>query len=284
MNEAALPCHEVYAVRYATVQRRARDNFLLHDAHDAAMDLDFYFWVIKGAERVVVVDTGFSADSARRRQRSFLQTPEDALARLRIDPQQVDDLIITHLHYDHAGNVGLYPRARVHLQDAEMQFATGRYMCHPALRHFFAADDVVAMVRRVYDGDVRFHDGDAVVAPGIELYRVGGHTAGLQIVRVMTPRGWVVLASDALHYYRNYQQSNLFPSIFHVGEMLEGYRRITALAPSADHVIPGHDPLVARRYPAHGAPGSGIHALHVPPGPEPEPAPEPGPGVPARKP
>src|SRR3546814_10157277 len=85
-----------------------------------------------------------------------------------------------------------------------MQYATGRYMCYIALRHFFSVDDVATVLKRVYENRVTFHDGDAQVAPGIEVYKIGGHTAGLQIVRVMTQRGWIVLASDAMHYYRNY--------------------------------------------------------------------------------
>src|SRR3546814_18079292 len=81
-----------------------------------------------------------------------------------------------------------------------MQYATGRYMCYSALRHFFSVDDVATVLKRVYENRVTFHDGDAQVAPGIEVYKIGGHTAGLTIVRVMNRRGWIVLASDAMHY------------------------------------------------------------------------------------
>src|SRR3546814_11435768 len=90
------------------------------------MDLDFYFWLIRGANRNILVDTGFSACSAAARNRSFLQTPEVALAQLGLSIKDIDSLILTHLHYDHAGNVDDYPNAQVHLQDAEMQYAIGR--------------------------------------------------------------------------------------------------------------------------------------------------------------
>jgi len=254
--------YEVYAIRYATVARRAADNFLLHDFHEGDMDLDFYFWLIRGEGRNILVDSGFSADSARARNRSFLQSPDTALRKLGLSATDIDSLIITHLHYDHAGNVDAYPCAQVHIQDAEMQYATGRCMCHSALRHFFSVDDVATVLKRVYEERATFHDGDARIAPGVEVYQIGGHTPGLQVVRVMTQRGWIVLASDAMHYYRNCQDQNPFPAIVHVDKMLDGYQRISTLAASDAHIIPGHDPLVAKQYPPLDDSGSGIYCLH----------------------
>jgi len=264
---AALPEFEVFALRYASVERRASENFLMHDVHDGPMALDFYFWLIRGNGRTILVDTGFSTCSSRQRGRSFLQEPLDALAAMDIRADDVQDLILTHLHYDHAGNVDAFPRARVHLQDAEMNYATGRFMCHRALRNFFSVDDVATVLRRVYAEQVQFHDGDATLHPGIELYRVGGHTAGLQVVRVHTRRGWIVLASDALHYYRNYQTDNPFPGIFNVGEMMEGYRRLARLVETEDHIVPGHDPQVAERYPRVAGNKAEAFILHEPPKP-----------------
>ncbi|MCG7324832.1 MULTISPECIES: N-acyl homoserine lactonase family protein [unclassified Achromobacter] len=265
LEMAGLPVYEVYAIRYASVTRRAVDNFLSRaDVHDGPMPLDFYCWLLRGPASNVLVDTGFSNCSARARKRAFTLHPEAALARLGLTPADINDLVLTHLHYDHAGDVEGYPNARVHLQDAEMQYATGRYMCFESMRHFFSVDDVQAVVRQVYAGRVQFHDGDARLAPGLEVYRVGGHTQGLQVVRVHTARGWVVLASDALHYYRNFRDNNPFPAIFHLGDMLEGYARIRTLADSEAHIVPGHDPAVAERYP-RADDGDGIFRLDVPP-------------------
>lgn len=257
--------YEVYAVRYASVERRSVDNFLVRDIHDGPMAMDFYFWLIRGAGRTIMVDTGFSACSARERNRQFSLEPAAALDRLDVSPDSVDDLILTHLHYDHAGNVDAYPNATVHLQEAEMHYATGRYMCFHALRHFFAVEDVASVLRRVYAGKTRFHDGQGQIHPGVEVYRVGGHTAGLQVIRVRTKRGWIVLASDAMHYYGNYERDNPFPGIFHVGEMLEGYRKISALADTPDHIVAGHDPLVGQLYPPLSEDETGIFLLHEAP-------------------
>ena len=106
------------------------------------------------------------------------------------------------------------------------------------------------MVRRVFAGRVRFHDGDEEIAPGLSVHFIGGHTMGLQSVRVMTKRGAVVLASDAAHLYAHLEQSRAYPVVYNVAEMLEGHRVLRRLASSPRHIVPGHDPLVAKLYPA----------------------------------
>ena len=210
---------------------------------------------------------GESADAAEKRGRTLLQPPKQALEGLGVDCDAVEDVVITHLHYDHAGNLQDFPKAKFHLQDAEIAYATGRLMRHDMLRHAYDVEDVVAMVRRVYAGRVVFHEGEAEIAPGVTLHRVGGHTLGLQVVRVPTARGFVVLASDASHYYANIRNRDPFPIVVDVGAMLEGYRTVECLADSADHIIPGHDPEVMRHYP-RVEPSTGkaeAVALHLPP-------------------
>lgn len=249
---------EIYAVRYGHHERRASANFLGGDPHDGPMPLDYYVWAIVGEKRNFIVDTGFDAEMGRKRERQFLCSPGEGLAAVGINPEHVEDVIITHMHFDHCGNHTLFPRARYHLQDREVAYCTGRYMCHPATRMPFEAEDVTAMIRRVFEGRARFHDGADEIAPGISVHHVGGHTMGMQIVRVQTNRGWVVLASDASHLYANIEQGRPFPVVHDVGDMLEGYETIRRLASSPQHIIPGHDPLVLRRYPAAGPRLEGI--------------------------
>jgi glyoxylase-like metal-dependent hydrolase (beta-lactamase superfamily II) len=172
----------------------------------------------------------------------------------------VKDVLLTHLHYDHAGNFELFPAARLHLQELEMRYATGRYMCSECFRGAFEAEDVVGVVRRVYQGRVRFHDGDSELAPGISLHLIGGHTMGLQVVRIATRRGALLLASDASHFYANMEEARPFPIVWSVADMLDGYGRMRALAESPAHIIPGHDPLVLERYPAPEAALKGVVA------------------------
>ncbi len=135
-----------------------------------------------------------------------------------------------------------------------MAYCTGRCMCHHGLRLPFEVDDVVSMVRKVFDGRVSFHDGATRIAPGLTVHLVGGHSKGLQMVRVWTRRGWLVVASDASHFYAHFEQGRVFPVTYSVGDTLEGYTTLRSLVDDPVNIIPGHDPIVLSRYPA-AAPG-----------------------------
>jgi len=258
---------EVFAIRYAHLGgRHPAENFIVADPHEFASDLDYFVWVLRRGDSSFVIDTGFGKEAAARRRRAWLRCPVDSLGLVGVNPDQVSDVIITHLHYDHAGNLDKFPRARFHLQDRDMAYATGRYMCHENLRAPFDLENMLEMVKHVYSDRVEFHDGDAELAPGLTLHRVGGHSAGLQIARVWTRRGWVVIASDAAHLYANFEQRRPFPVVYNVAEMLEGFKMLYRLADSPEHIVPGHDPLVMKYYPAAKAEFEGIVVrLDVPP-------------------
>ena len=242
--------YEIYAIKYAHHMRRASENFIGGDPHDGPMPLDYFVWLIRGEGREVVVDTGFSAAMAKKRGRDHLRCPTEGLRLLGSDAKDMKDVVITHLHYDHVGNFDLFPAATLHLQDVEMHYATGRHMLEERHRFAYEVEEVVGMVRRVYENRVRFHKGDSELAPGISLHLIGGHTMGMQSVRVATRRGWMVLASDASHFYANMEQTRPFPIVYSVDDMVAGYEKLRSLAASPAHVIPGHDPLVMQRYPA----------------------------------
>jgi glyoxylase-like metal-dependent hydrolase (beta-lactamase superfamily II) len=248
--DTALPQYEVFAIRYATRDARRSNHFIGGDPHDAPMPMDYYLWLIRGAGRTVVVDTGFGAEVAARRGRTLLRLPAEGLALLDVEAAAVKDVVITHLHYDHVGTFDSFAAARFHLQDDEMAYATGRHMRHKQFNHGYEVEEVVGMVRMVYKDRVVFHRGDEELAPGITLHRIGGHTHGLQCVRVHTRRGWVVLASDASHFYEHIEKKRVFTTMFNVGEAVDGYGTLLRLAGSVEHVVPGHDPLVMQRYPA----------------------------------
>jgi glyoxylase-like metal-dependent hydrolase (beta-lactamase superfamily II) len=262
-----LPDYEVFALRYARRDARRSDHFVGGDPHDAPMHMDYFVWLVRNAERTIVVDTGFTAEVAARRRREHLRTPKAALALLGVKAEEVREVVITHMHYDHVGTFFDFPRALFHLQDDEMGFVTGRHMRHARFAHSIEIEDVVGMVRNVFDGRVAFHRGMDELAPGVSLHHIGGHTPGLQSVRVHTRRGWVVLASDATHYYEHMETGRCFPSIVNLAGVLEGYDTLRRLADSPRHIVPGHDPLVMARYPAASKELEGIAVrLDVPPG------------------
>lgn len=249
-REDSLPLYEVYALRYATRDASRREHFIGGDAHDGPMPMDYFIWVAAGPGGAYVIDTGFTAEMATARKRTHLRCPIDSLSLLGIDAKSVRDVILTHLHYDHVGNFDKFPNARFHLQEREMSFATGKYMHYPAIGGSYHVDDVVGMVRLNYKGRVEMHCGEVEIAPGLTLHPTRGHADGLQSVRIHTRRGWVVLASDATHYYENMATNRPFTIALHLDGMIDAFRTLERLASSPRHIIPGHDPYVMREYPA----------------------------------
>jgi glyoxylase-like metal-dependent hydrolase (beta-lactamase superfamily II) len=242
--------YHIYQLCYGRApERMAHENFMRPDMHNGPMALDFHVWVVRNKHRTMIVDTGFGERAAAERKRPLDIHPMDALARIGLPAEEITDAIVTHMHFDHAGNLDRLPRACLHVQDKEAAFATGRCMCRPALRAPFDVEDAVQLVRSTFAGHVRHHDGDADLFPGISLHHFPGHSRGLQGVRVNTKRGPVLLASDATHLYANIARRQPFALTVDAVDTLESYERILRIAGDIQHVIPGHDPLVRTFYP-----------------------------------
>lgn len=263
--------YNLYALRYARqLGRMAKDNFLPSpmagsDAHDGPMPVSYYIWIIHNRFRTIVVDTGISPLMSVERKRALDIDPIEALARIGVDPDMVEDVILTHLHYDHSSNLHRFDRARLHVQKAEAAYVTGSCMCEPFMRAPFDIEDIVTLMRRLYADRVVFHDGDTLPFPGISLHILPGHSPGIQAVRVMTPRGPVLLASDVSHFYVNFLQQRPFRVTVDVQATLNSYWRLKKIAGSTDRIIPGHDPKVRALYPKQDVNGIEVIALHEPP-------------------
>lgn len=256
---------EIYALKYAERNTRTRaDSFMMDPHHDQQHDMDYYIWVLKNGHRSILVDTGYDNAESARRARPILTQPSQMLADFGLPPTTIDTIILTHLHYDHAGSLGAFSNATLHVQESEMAYATGPCMCHDHLRMPFTGDHICDVVRSLYAGRVHFASGTQTVAPGVEVHLIGGHSRGLQCVRVNTARGWVVLASDAAHYYENYETKKPFPIVVDMQAMLDGFQTLQQLATTPNHIIPGHDPKVRALYPALHKGDDTIVALHTP--------------------
>jgi metallo-beta-lactamase superfamily protein len=183
------PVYEVFALKYAQREGRRPAHFVGGDPHDVPMPMDYFIWLVRNPERTVLVDTGFDAAMAGKRNRTLLRTPAAALALLGVQAADLRDVVITHLHNDHVGTFYDFPAATFHLQDDEMEFVSGRWMRHD---------------------------------------------------------------------YEHFEQRRVYSLVYHLGEALEGYDKLRRLAASLRHIIPGHDPLVMRRYPAVSSELAGI--------------------------
>ena len=212
--------------------------------------MDYFMWLLRRGDEVILVDTGYDDAEAANRDRPIRLDPAAALAPFDLKADDIGTIIVTHLHYDHAGGLHLFPNATLHMQAAEMAFATGPCMCHDTLRMPFTADHICEAVKRLYAGRVIFHEGEGQVSEGVTVHCLGGHSRGLQCVRVLTDAGWLVLASDAAHYYENFEARKPFPIVVDLQGMLDGFDALHRLASDPNLIVPGHDPLVREYFPA----------------------------------
>ncbi len=213
------------------------------------MPMDYFVWAAVSDEHTLVVDTGFTAEVAAKRGRDHLRCPTEGLREIGIGCERVSCVILTHLHCDHVGNLDKFPEATFVVQEEEMAFWTTRYAGRKHFRHTVEIEDVIHLVRENFEGRLRFVDGNEEIVPGVEVYRAGGHSAGLQIVRVETEKGKFVLASDATHFYANLEEDRPFSIVHNLSRMYGAFDLVRSLTDSPAHVVPGHDPEVMQRFP-----------------------------------
>ncbi|MGH3301422.1 MAG: N-acyl homoserine lactonase family protein [Streptosporangiaceae bacterium] len=255
------PAYDVIAVRYGTRLTTKSDVFLHYASYgepDEPTRMDYFFWVLRGADRTILVDCGFNEASGARRGRTMLCPPMTALRRLGIDPADVSVLIVTHAHYDHIGNIERFPAAEVIMSAREYEFWTGPLGDRPLFATSAEADDIAALRRARSDGRLTLLPSPGASAPpvtqsvagGVCVLEVGGHTPGQLVVLARTADGEAVLASDALHYYDEARLDRPFAHVADLPGMYHGFELLRRLAAEpARYLVAGHDPEVMRRFP-----------------------------------
>ncbi|GHE13861.1 N-acyl homoserine lactonase family protein [Klenkia taihuensis] len=240
----------VLAVRYATRQGTRGQHFLGHDERSAEPHpTAYYVWLAVSGSSTVLVDAGISADHAATvTGLDHRGSPVQLLGEVGVAPEDVDLVVLTHLHYDHTGTVAELPRARYVVQQEEWAYWTGPWARRITREHWLNSAADMAHLAAVGER-LELVDGDRELAPGLSVHRVGGHTAGMQVVRAVTPAGAVVLASDSSHFYENVETDRPGTLLHSMPGVYGAFDRVQELA-DPGLVVPGHDPEVLQRHPA----------------------------------
>lgn len=251
----APPTYEVYAVRYATLPRFRVSGLIAGADTSRRIDLAMMVWVIKGGGRTILVDAGFHrADLVSRWHPTDFTPPSDAIAKLGIKPEDVTDVIVSHVHWDHLDGIDLFPRAKVWLQREEFE----HHLDSSGVVKDRAIDaaDAKILAEIAHEGRVMLVDGDGKeIIPGITVYTGGKHTFASQFATVATAAGTVVLASDNAYLYENFAKHVPIAQTLDSASNLRTQTRMLSLASDPRLIVPGHDPEVFVRFPT---PGNGV--------------------------
>lgn len=255
----APPTYAVYAVRYATLPRFRVSGLIAGADTSRRLDIAMMVWVIKGGGRTILVDAGFHRDDfVSRWHPTDFMPPSEAIGKLGLKPEDVTDVIISHVHWDHLDGIDLFPRAKVWIQREEFE----HHLDSSGVVKDRAIDagDARLLAGIARDGRVMLVDGDArEIIPGITVYTGGKHTFASQFATVNTAAGTVVVASDNAYLYENLTKHLPIAQTLDSLSNLRAQTRMLSLASDPRLVVPGHDPEVFVRFPS---PGNGVALIH----------------------
>jgi len=254
------PAYEVYAVRFAT-QPSYPTRYLVAGADSARRSkLAFTVWLIRGGGRTMLMDAGFYRPKFLDSWKPVAFTrPSDALAALGIKPEDVTDIIISHVHWDHLDGADLFPKARIWIQRAEYEHHTND--SGAVLDRAIDPDDAKMLAGLKRAGRVTLIPGDSTeIMPGITVFTGGKHTYASEFAAVHASladgrTGTIVLASDNAYLYENLEHHRPITQSLDTLSNLRAQERMARLASEPRLIVPGHDMDVFVRFPR---PGNGI--------------------------
>jgi glyoxylase-like metal-dependent hydrolase (beta-lactamase superfamily II) len=250
--------YEVYALSYGVFPNYSVSSLVAGADKNRKVDLQMMIWLIKGpGGKNILVDTGCYHDKFVKGLgiKNFIK-PSDTLAKLGLSPQDITDVIISHMHWDHADGMDLFPNAKIWIQKDEYIYYTGAAWQPDGKAGGIDPDDVLTLVKLNIEHKVNLVDGDSrQIIDGITVYTGGRHTFASQYVGVRTASGTVVIASDNMYLYENLQKHAPIAQTFDADSNLKAQDRMKQIASRPDLIVPGHDPEVFIRFPK---PGNGV--------------------------
>jgi glyoxylase-like metal-dependent hydrolase (beta-lactamase superfamily II) len=244
------PNYEVYAIRYATLPDFPVSELVAGAEPTRKLDIAMMIWLVRGDSRNILVDSGFYHERFFKDwQVKDFTKPSETLKRVGLKPEDITDVIITHMHWDHADGMDLFPNARIWIQKDELQYYAGEAWQSKDTHGGIDEEDVLTLVRLNTQGRVGLVNGDAQeIIPGVTCYTGGKHTYQSQYVGVQTAAGTVVLASDNMYLYENLERHAPIATTVDAASNLRAQDRMKQIATRPGFIIPGHDPAVFSKF------------------------------------
>lgn len=246
----AAPNYEIYAIRYATLKAYPLGGLVEGEDRNTKIDIGMYVFLVKGGGHNVLFDCGFYRPQFMRQWHpADYEIPSAAIEHAGLKAGDITDVVISHIHWDHADGFDLFPNAKIWIQKEELEYYAGEaWTGHN--RTAADPDDIVGLVKMNTEGRVGLVKGDAQeILPGISAYIGGKHTYQSQYIGVKTAAGTVVLASDNVYLYLNLEKHEPIAQSLDKESNLRAQDRMKQLAASPKLIIPGHDPAVMKNFP-----------------------------------
>jgi len=242
--------YKIYALKYAGPVKKCGAHFLWQKDWDKTRSGNFYFWCIRNKEQTILVDTGVSPDMAIQRNLPNYINPATLLFRLGVKAEEIQHVIITHLHWDHAGGVTLFPNATYYLHQKEFSFWTkDKVSSTPPFKLLSDQNYINHLKAGKNVGRLVLIKEERQVFPGIKLIPAPGHSPGLMAVAVNTETGTAVVGSDAAYAFDNYSENWPSDVIFNMEDAIKTMEKLRKKASSPALLFPGHDTGMADHYP-----------------------------------
>lgn len=229
MNQETV--YKIYPIHVGTITR-PKSNMVYMRGADQPWDFPLIIWYVTDGKRNIIVDTGGTPPDGR--YKPYVcpenQQPEYALKAAGVKPDFVTDVILTHLHWDHAGNNVLFRNASFYVQRKELQYAAA-----PLKIHEGSYDKTLVFNTRyeVLDGDTEIMDGISVIA-------TPGHSPGSQSVLINTRSGPYMLAGDLIGLYECMDYDPMAVNSIHT-DLFSYYKSLDRVRKMGCHILPGHD-------------------------------------------
>jgi glyoxylase-like metal-dependent hydrolase (beta-lactamase superfamily II) len=245
-------------------------RYEIHSLHAGTMTMQrpepVFVWLVVGEGRALLVDAGLPAPEVVRTRwntecdRGGPDVLREELAARGVAPEDVDTVVLTHLHFDHAWNLDVFPSARAVVQREELVCAIDPV---PTQRGYYARDVTSAVVGRRKPDHLQVVDGDHSLGPGLDLLHIPSHTPGIMGLVVETARGRVGLPSDAGESYANWYPADPRANPKPIRYLADSYlpphiwseSALTCIASlrrfreACDIVVPSHDWRIPRHLP-----------------------------------
>jgi len=240
---------KVYAIEYGS--SRYPHRAMVHDAPEGERSpMSWQVWLIEGAGRTILVDTGFaSAALAKRWKIEGFSPADEIIGEIGVSPGEVTDVILTHLHWDHAGNLSPWKNARFWIQASEVEWARAMVSEERPHRGGIRLRDLRALEAIGKRGRLVMLPGDREIAPGVTAHEGGKHTGGTQWIHVDRKRlPDVILASDNAYLRENVDRLVATGSCINPEENLAALEEMVSTVPDRRFILPGHDPVTMRLF------------------------------------